>query len=208
MLVRDLVTECSLHINDPQNAQVSQAQWLIFLQSAARDLRNKGWLRRQSDDTSILTTASTYTYAVPSGFAYVRILYQEETINGSPIYVREIPRNHWAPDGTIHVQAGIPVFFFSTVSSVDVGKHIMVVGQKRPTAYLTTNETVDGGMESVLRERACAYALQFAASGNSELARWRQIMATTKFQNSEILLRNHPQEFRVLPGSLVVPGAE
>ncbi len=204
MQVSDLVTECSLHVHDISNDELSKTQWLTFIRSAAQDLRDSGWLRRQDDDTSLVVLANTYTYAVPSGFAYVQELRAEEVQSAISVFVREVPRNHW----DIHLEGGIPVLFFFSIGALENGRHLMVVGQKRPTIYATLDDTVDPGMSAFLRERACAYAFQFLGGGVSEYARWRQVLANQKWQASEALLRRHPQEFRVRPASVVVPGAE
>lgn len=204
MLVSDLQDELALHVHDPNYGEISAAQWLMFINSAARDLRDSGWLVRQTDDTSIVTASNDFDYDVPAGFAYVSDMFIEETINGVSVYVRRIPRHHW----TIRENptSGNPEFYFSTISELVSGKHLRIIGQKRPTIYTSPTETLNPGMEAFLRERALCYGARFLGAGSSELARWRQTIAGQALASSEQFLRRQPQEMRELPDSIEVPG--
>lgn len=203
MIVDELINMCALQVSDSDFKEFDKGKWLMCLNAASQDARNSGWLRHIDDDTSITIAASTYTYTVPDDFAYIYELRMEDTQNGTSAYTRQIPFLHW----NIHTQTN-PVFFFNTITSLEVGKHIMVVGQGRPTIYTDLNQTVDAGFESFLRERTVAYACQILGGGISELSKWRQVLAGMKMNSSEVFLRRHPQEFRVMPGSVVVPGRE
>ena len=202
MLVSEMVTEVALHIHDPSNQEVTAAQLLTFIQSAARDCRSSGWLVFLEDDESLETTANTYEYTIPASFAYIESLWLEETINGVSTYTYMIPRGHY----TITYNGSNPVFSFFTLTNLTVGRNIKVRGQQRPTIYTATGNTIDAGMEGFLRERVIYFALRYIGSGQSELARFRQQMAVFAFQSSEAMLKRHPQEFRVKPSSVVVPG--
>ena len=202
MLVSDLQTELALHAHDPSNGEISAAQWLAFIASAARDARSSGWLIRLEDDESITIAASTYEYNVPASFAYIYQMFVEETINGSAVYVHEVPRHHW----DIRVNGSVPVFTFSTITELTPDKHLKIVGQQRPTIHSATGTTIDAGMESFLRERALYFGFRYIGAGLSELARWRQELSRQSWVMSEALLRRHPQEFRQLPNALEVPG--
>ena len=192
--------EVSLHLHDPSNLEVTAAQILTFIQSAARDARSSGWLVYLEDDESLTIAANTWEYNVPASFAYVEKLMLEETINGVSTYTFRIPDNHW----TIRFNGAVPVFSFYTLTSLITDRRFKVVGQQRPTIYTAGANTIDFGMEAFLRERVLYYALRYISSGSSELARWRQQMALMAFQTSEQLLKRHPQEFRVRPSSRVV----
>ena len=202
MLVSDLQDEVALHTHDIGKAEISAANLLVFINSAARDARNSGWLERLEDDESLEAAASTWEYDVPADFAYVEKLYIEETEENTDVYTNRIPEAHWE----IRLNGSDPVFVFSSLQYLPAGKNIKVVGQKRPTIYTTAGQTIDLGMESFLRERVLFFAFRYLGAGLSELARWRQSMATTSWQLSEAFLRRHPQEFRALPSSQEVPG--
>lgn len=202
MLVSDLATELALHAHDPNNAELSAANWLSFIASAARDARSSGWLIYIEDDETTTVAASDYQYSVPSTFAYVNKLLLEETIDGNSVYVQEIPRSHWE----IRYDGSAAVFEFNTLTSLTVGKKIKVIGQKRPTIYTAQSDTIDVGMESFLRERALYFGFRYLAAGRSEYAQWRQTMSQQCWVTSEDFLRRHPQEFRMMPSATVVPG--
>ena len=203
MLVSDLRDELALHAHDPSYGEISQAQMLTFIASAARDARHAGgWLVRLEDDESLTAASTTYEYAVPTGFAYISHLEIEETINGTAVYVNELPRSHW----DVTLNGGVPVFKFNTITQLTPGKRIKVHGQQRPTIYTVATQTIDAGMESFIRERALYFVFRYLGAGLSELARWRQQMAIQSWQTSEMFLRRHPQEFRMLPNAIEVPG--
>lgn len=202
MLVSDLYTECALHVHDISFGELSTANWIALIASGARDMRSSGWLIRHEDDESLEVVSNTYEFAVPANFAYVEKIVAEETINGTSVYVRELPRAHWE----VRLNGGIPTFHFGTVTELEPGRHMKVIGQKRPTIYSAAGETIDPGAESFLRERTLYFAFRFLGAGLSELARWRQSMSQQCWVTSETMLRRHPQEFRALPSSVEIPG--
>ena len=202
MNVSDLITEIRMHVHDTNAGEISATNALIMVQSAARDARSNGWLIHTEDDESITCAANDWSYDVPMDFAYVQGLLIEEISNGSSIYVTGIPRSHW----DIRLNGGQAVFEFNTLQYVEAGKKIKVIGQKRPTIYANVNEEIDPGMESFLRERVLFFAFRYTGAGISELAKWRQGMANVSWQISEAFLKRHPQEFRVWPSALLVPG--
>ena len=199
----ELQTEVALHAHDPSNGELSAAQLLTFIASAARDARHAaGWLIRLEDDESLTVVSNTYEYTIPASFAYISHLEMEEIISGTSVYVQEIPRSHW----DITINAGVPAFKFNTITQLTVGRRLKVHGQQRPTIYTVGTQTLDAGMESFLRERALYFVFRYLGAGLSELARWRQQMAIQSWQTSEMFLRRHPQEFRALPNAIEVPG--
>lgn len=202
MQVSDLVEECATHINDPSYAQISRDKWLIFLKSAARDLDTAGWLIQADDDSTLVVAANTFVYAIPQPFAYIKELRLEDLIGVTSVFTRQVPTGHW----TIRMQAGIPVILFYTLASLESGRKIQIVGQHRPTVYTNSADTIDPGCEAFLRERTLSYGARMAGAGVSELAKWRQVIAGTSDAKSERMLRLLPQEFRVNPSSIVVPG--
>lgn len=200
--VKTLRDECALHLHDVDFAEISEAHWLSFIRSASMDGRNAGWYIDVEDDESLTVAASDYDYTVPQHFAYLDRILIEETINGTSVYVREVPRSHW----TVRLNGGVPVIEFSTVTELTVDKKLKLIGQKRPTLYTSADQPVDSGMESFLRERALYFAFRYTGAGLSELARWRQQMSVQSHQSSEAFLMRHPQEFRMHPSAILVPG--
>lgn len=200
--LKTLRDDCALMLHDPDYNEISALQWMVFLRSASMDARNKGWLVDAEDDESLTADPTEYSYTVPSNFAYIDQLLMGETAEGSTIYVMDIPRNHW----TLRLNGGVPVIAFVTTQLLVPNESIKVIGQKRPTMYTSPDEPVDGGMESFLRERALYYAFRFTGAGSSELAAFRRQQAQLCLQNSEEMLRRHPQEFRMHPSARVVPG--
>lgn len=205
MLVSEMQTELALHAHDPLGGELNAANWLSFIQSAARDARSSGWLVYNEDNESITIASNTYEYAVPSGFAYVTRILVSETISGTAVYVREVPRSHYEIRyNTIAAVAG-PAITFTTITELTPNQTLKVVGQARPTIYTAAGNTIDPGMEGFLRERALYYGFRFLGAGLSELARWRQQMSIQCWQTSEAMLRRHPQEFRMHPSAMEVP---
>lgn len=202
MQVRDLRDLCAAIIGDPSYGELTKATWMLFFAAAGMDARSAGWLLHAEDNESVTVVANTWEYTVPAGFAYIEGLILSETLNGTTVYIQTIPQSHWS----IRLNGGVPVFTFSLQHYLVTGRNIKVVGQTRPTIYTDENETIDRGMESFIRERALMFAFRRLGIGLSELARWRQQMATQSWQTSQLFLQNHPQEFRMAPSALIVPG--
>lgn len=200
--LKTLRDDCALMVHDPSYNEISKAQWIAFMRTASMDARNAGWLLPAEDDESITIASNTYEYTVPTSFAYVDRLFTSETINNNTVYVNEVPGGHWE----IRLNGGVPVFSFASLTQLDVGRTIKVIGQSRPTLYVEETQPIDGGMESFLRERALYFAFRFLGAGSSELAAWRRTMSTQSWQSSEMLLHRHPQEFREHPNAREVPG--
>ncbi len=201
----DLATlrdDCALMVHDPSFAEITALQWITFLRSASLDARNMGWLVDHEDDESITVVATTYDYTVPQAFAYVDRLILSESINGTTQYLEPVPHNQWE----IRLNGGVPQFTFATLTSLSTGHTVKVIGQKRPTIYTSADEPIDAGMESFLRERALYFAFRYMGAGSSELANWRRTMSSQSFQTSDMMLRRHPQEFRMRPNAEAVPG--
>ena len=198
----------ALMAHDVALSELTQAQWLTLVQGAARDSRNSGWVLKMEDNESLTVVSGTYEYTMPATFAYLERVYLEDTSEGTSVYNLEVPRGHW-DIGYNDLGAGaVPTLKFATLTAVNVGKKLKLVGQKRPTIYALVTETVDPGMDSFLRERALFFGFRFLAAGRSEYATWRQQMALLSYQTSETMLKRHPQEFRPRPSSIVIPTRE
>jgi hypothetical protein len=74
MLVSALIDSVSLHIHDPSGREVTRPQHLIFVNDAARDLTNAGWLLPIQHAENIELLNDEFEYDVPAGFAYVKEL--------------------------------------------------------------------------------------------------------------------------------------
>lgn len=72
MLVSALRDEVASHLSDPAKQQVTDTAYIGFINSAARDARNKGILIHVEDAETIILVTDVYKYAlVPQDMAYV-----------------------------------------------------------------------------------------------------------------------------------------
>jgi len=198
-----LALRVSYRVHDRTQAELSAADMLTFLNDAVDDLVAADWLEPLAEDETTTMATDTYEYDVPASFAFIRMILQEDE-NTAGLYQYVIPRHQYriALDA-----AGDPEFHFIKDLWVPVAnKKIKVVGQKRPTQGLTGASTIVAGMESFIRERATHYAAGYLAAGTGELAAHRKQLAEVAYRNSEKMLSYHPQEFRIRPDSINVPG--
>jgi len=200
-LVSDVSAEIALRIHDVANAEISTAQLLSFVNMAVKDARNAGWLIDLEEDESLTEAATTFSFAVPANFAYIRrILRQNTALN---TYDFEIDRNSWR----LGLDGGVAVLFFDDWRYDPIGgAHLKIIGQKRPTLYTAVGNTVDAFLDAFLREKATYYAGIFASFGESEYARTRQQAALLANQEATRLLSQSPQVFRMHQDSRHVPG--
>ena len=197
-----LALRVSYRVHDKDQAEISAADYLTFVNDAIDDLVAAGWLERQSEDVTTSMVTDTFDYSVPSGFAYVQFLIEEDA-NEAGKYPGPKTADHlwW-----IGLVSGTPTFHFdSNLWFPTNGKKIKIVGQKRPTQSIAGSATIVSGMEAFIRERATHYAAGYLAAGVSELSQWRKDLSEISYRNSEKMLAYHPQEFRVRVGSRVVP---
>lgn len=66
--------EVALNVGDPMMEIVKEPIILQFINRAARDLANSGWLIRHEDAENIALAANEYEYDVPANFAYIKQL--------------------------------------------------------------------------------------------------------------------------------------
>ena len=181
---------------DSGYAELSQANYLSFVNDALADLLAAGWVLPLEEDESLTQAAATYAYTIPATFAYISEVRMEGTA-----YDESVPKWQWR----LGYNAGNPVLVFDSRWWTPVAtKHIKLVGQQRLTAYGTTT-TVHAGVEAFVRERAVAYACAHLASGSSALAKFRQRLAEFAWQTSESLLTHQPDQHKVVPGAKSVP---
>lgn len=210
MTFKELIDEIFEHLQPPDEIGLSIASVMTYVNSAARDARNSGWLIHMEDDESIVFVANTWDYAIPATFAYIKELRVENDTSSSSTWDEVIPEGYWEP----RIEGGVPRLFFVRPFMIPVGLNLKVIGQKRPTLYSTLSETIDPGMESFLRERAIVYALSFIRSSakgiwteqDQGIDQERFALWDRRRRDSELMLARHPAEFRVRPSSRLVPG--
>lgn len=202
MTILELIDEIMEHIRPPDEIDISIPRMLAYINSAARDARNSGWLVHMEDDESLVFLQDTWQYAVPATFAYIRELRIENNTTSPSTWDEIIPEAYWAPP---RIEGGVPVIFLIRPFMIPVGVRMKVVGQKRPSLYSVVTATVDTGMESFLRERAITFALSFIHSSMPEVDAQRFSMWDRRRRDSELMLGRHPQEHRVRPSSWYVP---
>ncbi len=199
--VANLKTDLALRIHDVNNAEVSSAQLLNFINNAVHDGMNAGFLLPLSDDTTLVEASAQYDFTVPTPFVYINSVLRQNVATNT--YDYEFPLNYWRLDDI----AGVATLHFDERAYLaDAGAHLMLKGQQRPTVYVNDTDVIDNMMWSFLRERATFYAATFVAGGLSQYSQWRQKTADTAFAISEQMIARSPQEFRMRPNSKKVPG--
>lgn len=188
-------------VHDKDEAELTAADYLTFLNDAVEDLSAAGWALPLSEAT-ITMVAADYEYDVPATFAYIWQLRKEDA-DTAGLYDEIIPFWKWtcAYDSNGNPVVRLDSRWFTPVAD----KKILVMGQQRVTAYAGAG-TVEPGAIGFLRERGVAYAAAYLAGGVSEYAQQRRELAEIAFRNSEVMLQNMPEEFRIIPGSRPVPG--
>lgn len=187
-------------VRDYSQSELNAAAYLDFVNMALDDLSAAGWLLPQSEDETLTIAAATYKYAVPAGLAYVRRVMQQGS-DGSYDELGVIPQHYWWVNNDAQIE-----FLADYHSQLITGRIIRLTGQKRPSTGVAGSDTIQGGMEGFVRERAVTYAAEYLAAGDSSLATYRQRLAESNWPKSQAMLGNHPMEFRVKVGSIHVPG--
>jgi hypothetical protein len=203
--VAQLEADIALRLHDVSNNELTggTGQLLTLINQASRWLKNSGILVPLEEDESLTEAANTYSFAVPANFAYISQIIRQNKATNTYDPTNEIDQNVWR----IGVDGGVPTLFFDEVRYLPAaGAKLKIIGQKRPTIYTTTSDTIDEGLENLLLERTLYYAFQFLAAGRSEYAQWRQQEALLARQESELALARAPQQFRMRPNSRWVPG--
>lgn len=200
-LVSDIQVDVALRIHDVANAEVSAAQLITFVNMGVKDARNAGWLIYQEEDESLIEASTTYEFTVPAGFAYIWQLKRENTATGTFDYT--LTKNEWR---IAYDNATAKIVFYEPWYVPHAGANLKILGQARPTLYTAAGNTIDTGMDAFLRERATYYAASFVAGGRSEYAQHRYNVALLARVDSEKMLAQSPQMFRMKPDSRYVPG--
>lgn len=195
-----LAAQVALRCRDSDFSELTQAEYLSFINMALDDLSAAGWLLPQTESEATTFVSGTNTYSVPAGFAYVRRLMQQGS-DGSYDAINIIPPHYWFINNDAEIE-----FLADYSSQLVDGRILRVTGQKRPSTGVSGSDTIQGGMEGFVRERAVSYAAENLGPGNSRLDSFRQRLADSCWAKSDKMLGNHPMEFRVKPSSIHVPG--
>ena len=163
-----------------------------------------GLAERARLDNARTLVADTYEYNVPAGYAYIRYMVVADSEGDYPD-MNKIPNFAWrlALDDTDDPEI---IFSKDIFDLLIAGRTVKIVGQKRPSQLITDDDSIVAGMESFVRERAIAYAGEALAATTDALAQPRLQAAQQAWARSEAMLARHPQEFRVKPSSVLVPG--
>ena len=201
--VTTITADVALRLHDIANAELTTAQILLLLNQAVGWARNGGLLVPLEEDESLVEVANTYSFTVPTSFAYISRIIRKNRATGT-----YDGYNTFTPDAfRLGINGSNPTIFFDEARyDPDAGNTLKVVGQKRPSLYTTGADTIDVGLENLLTERTLFYAFQFLAAGRSEYAVWRQQEAMIARAESELALSRAPQQFRMKSNSRYVPG--
>lgn len=202
MDIETLKKEVATHLSDPAMKLVSGGQLLLFINSAARDAGNEGWLVDMEESETTQLVAEQWDYEVPASFIYIDELWLENPTTSS-LFDRFLPYHHWS----LAYDGGKAVIRFDSQSfTIEPDKYVKVKGQKRPSTYAADTDTVDPGMESFLRERAVSYGARYLSVSGSGFSRQYAGLSDRCYATSERLLSSHPQKFRQRPNARSVPG--
>jgi len=190
LLISELKTEISLHLRDTGVIEVTTAQLLIFINSASRDAGDAGWF---VPIAGAAITVAAGAVAVPAAFSHI------EDIRNVATNAR-VERHYWK----LEIVTATPSFVFEP--SVRPTGASTVHGWRRPTIYTADPDTVDIGLESFLRDKACAHALTFMMAGLSELDRARMQLSEVKKRDAKDFLDHIPVQYQLSPLVRYVPG--
>lgn len=200
--VLDIIDSVKARMREDDRIEVSFAQMLSFINDAAQDLVASGWVIQDMDEAALFVVG-TYEYAVPSGLAFVHEIRVENTVD-TPSTWDEIVHSHFWRIG----EYDAPKLVFHKGFPIPGTRLMRVLGQKRPSLYTGTGDTVDLGMEPYIRESALASALSFQSAAIPELeqSRSRFALAGEARLRAEQFLSRSPQRFRQFPNARYVPG--
>lgn len=203
LTVDELRAELSHHIQDPARTLVNNDQLLSFINSAAWDAANEGWVLSIQDE-SLTLAGSDYEYDVPAGLAYIHEIWSE-AVAAAGTYPTFIPWHKW---DIVVDAASTPAIHFSRQSFTPVVSiDLRLKGQTRPTTeYSSGSTSIDPGMESFIRERAVVYAARNLARRGDATAQGYAALAQEAMITSEALLQKSAEFFRPKRYSRAVPG--
>ena len=200
LTIVELQDEISNHLQDPAHLLLNTQQLLEFINSAAWDAANMDWLLPKSEE-SVVTAASTFEYAVPSGYEYIHDIWLESSTSDQ--YDERILRNQWKI-GLVSTTATI--IFDSVLWTVVATRNLKLDGHARPTTEYAASASIDVGLEAFIRERAISYgARNLSRHGGQHAIQYSQL-AQEAYQTSADMLTNRPEQYRLHLRSRHVPG--
>lgn len=200
--VDELRDEIAHHVQDPAHTLVNRAQLLDFINSAAWDASNQGWVVDLDETESTTLATGTYAYDVPASFAHVHELIVADAAGDYPLS-QLVPWSQWR---IVMNGATVQFLFSKDRFTITNGRTVKVRGQARPTVeYSSGTANIDAGMESFLRERAVMYAARYMARTGGSLSQTAAMLEQSTFQTSELMLQQQPELFRPKEYSRVVP---
>lgn len=200
--VTELREEISHHLQDPAHTLVNYDSLIDFINSAAWDASNEGWVVDVQDE-SLTLAATDFEYDVPAGLAYIHEIWQENTA-ADGTYPNFIPWHQWE---IVMDASSTPAIHFSRQSFTPVVSiDLRVKGQARPTVEYGESDSVDAGMESFIRERAVAYAARNLARKGGVTAQLYAQLEQVAMEKSMELMQQQAELFRPKRYARVVPG--
>ncbi len=200
LTIEELRDEIAQHLQDPSHLLVGRAQLLEFINSAAWDAANGDWLLPKSEE-SIETAASTYEYAVPTGYEYIHDIWLESSTANQ--FDERILRNQWKI-GLVSTAATI--IFDSILWTIVATRNLKLDGHARPTTEYASSGSIDVGLEAFIRERGIMYGARNLSMHGGQHAQQYSKLAEQTFQTSESMLQNRPEQYRLHLRSRAVPG--
>ena len=202
LTVDELRDEMSHHLQDPASLLVNHDQLIEFINSAAWDAANAGWVVDLEESETLTLASSTYAYDVPASFAYVHELIVADAAGDYPLS-QLIPWSQWQI-----VMNGATVQFLLSKDRFTItnGRALKVRGQARPTSeYSSGSDNIDAGMESFIRERAIMYAARnLSRHSGAHAQQYAQLMVDAKATSDELLTKQ-AELFQPKTMSRVVP---
>ncbi len=200
LTVDELRDEMAHHLQDPAHLLINRQQLLEFINSAAWDAATNDWLL-PLDSEALETAASTYEYAVPTGFLYIHEIWLESAVADQ--YDQRIIRNQWR---LLLVGSTATLVFDSDLWTITASRNLKLVGHQRPTTEYTTSSNIDTGLESFIRERAISYGARNLARTSSQNAQQYAQLAQQAWEMSNELLEKRPEQYQLHFRSRLVPG--
>jgi hypothetical protein len=191
--VDELRDEIASHLQDPASQLVNRQQLLQFINSAAWDAANEGWVIALEEDESLTLAAGTYDYTIPSGFAYLHEVYVANA-GGTYGEAELVPLNRWR---LVYNSSAAKLRFSEEFFTITDTRSVKLVGQARPTSeYSEDTDNIDAGMESFIRERATMYAARNLSRHGGQHAQQYAQLEQEALQTSELMLRQQPERFQ------------
>jgi hypothetical protein len=202
LTIDELRDEIANHLQDPASRLVNRAQLLEFINSAAWDAANEGWVVDLEEDESLSLTTGTYAYTVPASFVFIHEVIIADAAGDYPLS-QLVPWSQWQ---IVMNGDTVQLLFSKDRFTITNGRAVKLRGQARPTSeYTSGTASVDAGMESFIRERAVMYGARNLSRHSGAHAQQYAQLAQETLQTSELMLQQQAELFRPKEYSRVVP---